>query len=167
MEIRRFRPSDADEVVHVSALATRITSGQVYDAAFVEKMIQKQTRAYFLTRGEAMHFYVACENGHVIGCAAIGQTPEVPEESCLYSVFVLPACQRRGVGRALIKTLERDPLFTQAQRVILHASINALNFYTELGYRFAPGGETLDDEQLYCLEKFPDGSGKEHTACVP
>ena len=36
---RRFAPADADAVVRVSELATRITSGAVYDAAFVEEMV--------------------------------------------------------------------------------------------------------------------------------
>ena len=71
MNIRRFAPADADAVVRVSELATRITSGKVYDQAFVEEMVENQTRAYFLRRGEQMHFYVACEDdGTVIGCAA-------------------------------------------------------------------------------------------------
>ena len=39
MYIRRFAPADADAVVRVSELATRITSGAVYDAAFVEEMV--------------------------------------------------------------------------------------------------------------------------------
>ena len=56
MYIRRFDPADADAVVRVSELATRITSGAVYNAAFVEEMVAKQDRAYFLTRGEQMHF---------------------------------------------------------------------------------------------------------------
>ena len=61
MNIRRFAPADADAVVRVSELATRITSGKVYDQTFVEEMVENQTRAYFLRRGEQMHFYVACE----------------------------------------------------------------------------------------------------------
>ena len=74
MNIRRFAPADADAVVRVSELATRITSGKVYDQTFVEEMVENQTRAYFLRRGEQMHFYVACEDdGTVIGCAAIGR----------------------------------------------------------------------------------------------
>ena len=44
MIIRRFKPTDADAVVRVSELATRITSGAVYDQAFVEEMVAKQTR---------------------------------------------------------------------------------------------------------------------------
>ena len=157
MNIRRFAPADADAVVRVSELATRITSGKVYDQTFVEEMVENQTRAYFLRRGEQMHFYVACEDdGTVIGCAAIGRPyRDDPAESCLYSVFVLPEKQNRGVGRALIGAIERDPWFLTARRVIIPASINALHFYQGLGYTFAPGGDTLDEEQLYCLEKFP------------
>ena len=101
MIIRRFKPTDADAVVRVSELATRITSGAVYDQAFVEEMVAKQTRDYFLRRGEQMHFYVACEDDDtVIGCAAIGPYHKTSAESCLYSVFVLPEKQKRGVGRA-------------------------------------------------------------------
>ena len=70
-------------------------------------------------------------------------------------VFVLPEKQNRGVGRALIGAIERDPWFLTARRVIIPASINALHFYQGLGYTFAPGGDMLDEEQLYCLEKFP------------
>lgn len=164
MYIRRFCPDDAEAVVRISALATQITSGRVYSAEFVEEMVRKQTREYFLARGEQMHFYVACEQDTVIGCAAIGRYHKNPAESCLYSVFVLPAQQRRGVGRALIKTIERDPWFTGAPRVVIPASINALHFYQELGYRFAPGGDQLDEEQLYCLEKFP-AKQKEGVVC--
>ena len=142
MYIRRFDPADADAVVRVSELATRITSGAVYDAAFVEEMVAQQDRAYFLTRGEQMHFYVACEDdGTVIGCAAFGPYHKNPAEGC-----------------ALIETIERDPLFLRAPRVVIPASINALHFYQELGYAFAPGGDRLDEEQLYCLEKFPQRS---------
>ena len=156
MYIRRFAPADADAVVRVSELATRITSGAVYDAAFVEEMVSNQDRAYFLTRGEQMHFYVACEDdGTVIGCAAFGPYHKNPAEGCFYSVFVLPEKQRRGVGRALIETIERDPMFLRAPRAVIPASINALHFYQGLGYTFAPGGDQLDEEQLSCLEQFP------------
>ena len=96
--------------------------------------------------------------GHEVVAISRGQSApyrDDPAESCLYSVFVLPEKQNRGVGRALIGAIERDPWFLTARRVIIPASINALHFYQGLGYTFAPGGDTLDEEQLYCLEKFP------------
>lgn len=97
MYIRRFAPADADAVVRVSALATRITSGAVYDAAFVEEMVAKQDRAYFLTRGEQMHFYVACEDdGTVIGCAAFGPY----HKTRLRAAFTLFSFCRRSSGAA-------------------------------------------------------------------
>ena len=44
MNIRRFAPADADAVVRVSELATRITSGKVYDQPLVAAMVENQTQ---------------------------------------------------------------------------------------------------------------------------
>ena len=62
---------------------------------------------------------------------------------------------RSAASAARIAAIEQDPWFLRASRVVIPASINALQFYRELGYTFAPGGDQLDEEQLYCLEKFP------------
>ena len=51
--------------------------------------------------------------------------------------------------------MEKQVGMLTARRGIIPASINALHFYQGLGYTFAPGGDMLDEEQLYCLEKFP------------
>ena len=63
MYIRRFAPADADAVVRVSELATRITSGAVYDAAFVEEMVAQQDRA------EASSLYIL---SYYLGSSFIG-----------------------------------------------------------------------------------------------
>ena len=105
MYIRRFDPADADAVVRVSELATRITSGAVYDAAFVEEMVAQQDRAYFLRRGEQMHFYVACEDdGTVIGCAAFGPYYKNPAEGCFYSL----CCRRSRSAAWAARSLRRS-----------------------------------------------------------
>ena len=71
MNIRRFAPADADAVVRVSELATRITSGKVYDQTFVEEMVENQTRAYFLRRGEQI-FFVHIQNDPFDGLLTVG-----------------------------------------------------------------------------------------------
>ena len=184
MYIRRFAPADADAVVRVSELATRITSGAVYDAAFVEEMVSNQDRAYFLTRGEQMHFYVACEDdGTVIGCAAFGPYHKNPAEGCFYSVFVLPEKQRRGVGRALIETIERDPMFLRAPRaktsgrdVFARAARRdprlhqCAAFLSGTGLHLCPRRRPAGRGAALLSGKVPAASrviGKEETPCVP
>ena len=89
----------------------------------------------------------------------IGQ-PDIHTPDALYDAIhnfrtpVLAYAASPGIPE-LIEAIERDPWFLTARRVIIPASINALHFYQGLGYTFAPGGDTLDEEQLYCLEKFP------------
>ncbi|EPC85185.1 acetyltransferase, partial [Lacticaseibacillus paracasei subsp. paracasei CNCM I-4649] len=70
-------------------------------------------------------------------------------------IFVLPTYQKRGIGELIIHTLEHDVYFRQAERVEIPASITAVNFYRHMGYTFKKGHETVDEEQLYRLEKFP------------
>lgn len=62
MYIRRFAPTDADAVVRVSELATRHHLRRCLGRSLRRGKVAQQDRAYFLRRGEQMHFYVACED---------------------------------------------------------------------------------------------------------
>jgi len=72
----------------------------------------------------------------------------------LFTIFVLPEYQGRGVGRTIIETLEQDEFFMRAKRVEIPASITACEFYRKMGYDFKDGIAEVDEEQLYRLEKF-------------
>ena len=75
-------------------------------------------------------------------------------ESSLFTIFVLPQCQGKGVGRKIIETLERDEYFLRAKRVEVPASITGVGFYRKLGYEYKNGIDRPDEERLYRLEKF-------------
>ena len=94
--------------------------------------------------------------GEIVGYLRLAFSPEGIAH--VNPVVTYPTWRGYGVGRALIETIEHDPMFFSAPRVVIPASINALHFYQGLGYTFAPGGDQLDEEQLYCLEKFPQHS---------
>ncbi|MBQ3141537.1 MAG: GNAT family N-acetyltransferase, partial [Clostridia bacterium] len=99
-------------------------------------------------------FYIACHGDTVIGCGAIGPYWGRTDESSLFTIFVLPSWQGKGVGRAIIQTLERDEFFLRARRIEIPASITACKFYKKMGYTYKNGVDTVDDEGLYRLEKF-------------
>ena len=61
----------------------------------------------------------------------------------------------KGIGRKLFDLLESDPLFTNADRVWLTASITALKFYEKIGYTYEGGYCHLNEENLIVMEKFP------------
>lgn len=152
--IRRLEPADAEAVSALIARTLRTTNGQDYSLGYIENTIEKLTPGDILKRAGWTHFYVACEEEKIVGCGAIGPYWGSMEESSLFTIFVLPEYQGRGIGREIVQTLERDEYFLRAKRIEVPASITALKFYQKMGYRFKDGIDRLDDEQHYRLEKF-------------
>ena len=61
--------------------------------------------------------------------------------------------QVKGVGRAIIDTLEKDEYFLRAKRIEIPASITGVPFYLKMGYHFKNGISEPDDEHLIRMEK--------------
>lgn len=57
-------------------------------------------------------------------------------------------------GRRIIETLESDGFFMKAKRIEIPASITACEFYRKMGYDYKEGIVTVDEEQIYRLEKY-------------
>ena len=98
--------------------------------------------------------YVVCDNSQIIGCGAVAGYWGSTTESILLTIFVLPDYQGKGIGKQIIRTLERDEYFLRAKRIEIPASITAIEFYKKMGYDYKNGVAELDEEQLYRLEKF-------------
>lgn len=154
MHIRPFQPADAEAVSALIIHTLRSSNAKDYPPQMLEDVIARQTPADVLTRAGWTHFYVAEEGGALVGCGAVGPYWGSETESSLFSFFVAPAQQGRGVGRAIMQTLEQDPYFLRARRVEIPASITALGFYQKMGYTFKNGNDRIDGERLYRLEKY-------------
>ena len=146
IQIRRFRPADAAEVAQVVATTLNISNSQDYLSAYLEATIKRMSPQFFLDKAEQTHFYIVHDGNRIVGTGAIGSYWGSTTEYSLFDIFVLPTYQKRGIGELIIHTLER---------VEIPASITAVNFYRHMGYTFKKGHETVDEEQLYRLEKFP------------
>lgn len=106
------------------------------------------------------HFYVFYEGTELVGTGAIGSYWGKADEASLFDIFVSPEYQGKGIGRAIVTTLEQDAFFKTAKRVEIPASITALGFYEKLGYRPKNHQTRPDNEQLFRLEKFTGVSPK-------
>ena len=154
MKIRRFEPADAEAVSDLIVKTLRVSNTKDYPPEQMEALILHQQPADVMQRASWTHFYVAEEEGRIIGCGAIGPYWGKEDESSLFTIFVLPECQGRGVGRRIVETLERDEYALRAWRIEIPASITGLPFYRKMGYRKKPGCDAPDDEGMYRLEKF-------------
>ena len=117
MTIRRFQPEDAQAVSNLIQTTMRISNKQDYPAEQIESFAAEQTPEHVLKRAEWTHFYVAEEDGQIIGCGAIGPYWGSENESSLFTIFVHPAQQGNGIGRAIVLTLEQDEFARRARRI--------------------------------------------------
>ena len=154
MVIRRFHEDDAEKVSAMIIHTLKTSNSKDYSAEDINALEKQMQPAGILERASWTNFYVAEEGDDIIGCGAIGPYWGSETESSLFTIFVLPACQGKGVGRKIIETLERDEYFLRAERVEVPASITGVGFYRKLGYEYKNGIDRPDEERLYRLEKY-------------
>lgn len=152
--VRRFKESDAAEVSALIAKTLRTVNIKDYSEEYIENDVRKLSPDNILERSKHMNLYVVCRDGKIVGCGGIGPYWDKQDESSLFTIFVLPEYHGIGIGRTIIETLERDEYFLRAKRIEIPSSITACEFYRKMGYDFKSGENTIDDEQLYRLEKF-------------
>ena len=154
MLIRRFQTTDAQAVSDMIAMTLRISNIKDYTPEMMEECVKSQSPDNLIQRAGWTHFYVVEEGSDIIGCGAIGPYWGKEDESSLFTIFVRPDMQGKGIGRSIIETLEQDEFFLRAKRVEIPSSITGLNFYKKFGYGHKKGFEELDEEMIYRLEKF-------------
>lgn len=153
MMIRRFEERDAEEVSQLIRTTMEISNRKDYPEEVMDELIRTETPEHILERSGWTHMYVVLDGGKIIGCGAIGPFWGREDESGLFSIFVLPEYQGKGVGRRIMETLEQDEFFLRARRIEIPASITGTPFYLRMGYRYKNGITEPDEELLIRLEK--------------
>ena len=151
--VRRFMIKDAEEVSRLIIKTFMTTNIKDYSLEYLDGLAKAFTPDNVIKRAEWTHFYVINDGDIIVGCGAIGPYYDKEDESSFFNVFVLPNYQGKGVGRLIIDALENDEFFLRAKRVEVPASITACEFYKKFGYNYKKGGDVLDQDMLYNLEK--------------
>jgi N-acetylglutamate synthase-like GNAT family acetyltransferase len=154
VKIRRFKSKDAEEVSALIVTTLRTTNIKDYSSEYIENDVKVLQPQNILERAGWTHFYVACDNDKIVGCGAIGSYWGKEDESSLFTIFVLPEYQGKGIGKEIIQTLEKDEYFLRAKRIEIPASITGTPFYKKMGYAYKDGIDKPDNEGLLRLEKF-------------
>ena len=97
-------------------------------------VIDVQPRETHVEGGCAEGRDVVLEGDDIIGCGAIGPFWGKEDESSLFTIFVDPDKQGKGIGRHIMNTLESDEFFLRAKRIEIPASITGVPFYLKMGY---------------------------------
>lgn len=132
--IRPARQDDLDAIADLQTSSIMAFGVETYGEAACRAWarIGVQGRHTLLASGT---FFVAEQDGAVVGVA--GWTADSREPDCAWPryVFVAPAHARTGIGRNLMTTIERSVTAAGRARLMLWSSLNAVSFYEKLGYR--------------------------------
>ena len=90
MNIRRFTANDAQETAAMIARTLRISNVKDYTPEMMEECVLSLSADKLIERAGWLHFYVAEDAGHIIGCGGIGPYWGKDDESSLFTVFVDP-----------------------------------------------------------------------------
>ena len=154
--VRKFREEDAFAVSELIARTLVESNLKDYSQQCIDGLIESYSPQGIINKASSLHFYVVCSNDGIIGCGGIGAYFGKEDESCLFSIFVAPIYQGKGVGKKIVNALEQDEYFLRAKRVEIPSSITARDFYKSLGYSYKDGKKVLDENRLYKMEKFRD-----------
>lgn len=153
LQIRRFQEQDAAETSAVIGRALRVSNAPDYPPEVIREMVELYSPLNLAEQARGEHLYVLLDGEEIVGCGGIAPYMGSGKESILVTIFVLPEYQGKGAGRKLMETLEGDGYFLRADRVIIHSSITARDFYLKLGYRFQDGAGVPDEEGCIHMEK--------------
>ena len=137
------------------AYTLRVSNREDYTSEYLEGIVNHYPPEFFRERAGDSHFYVLCDGERIVGCGGIGGYWGSMTESYVFSVFVHPDYQGRGLGKMIMDALESDEFFRRASRTELGASITAVGFYEKLGYAFKDGITTPDETGIIIMEKKP------------
>ncbi len=154
MEIRHFRAEDAQELSEVIARTMRTCNVKDYGEELIELCIAGKTPEKLIECSNWMHIYVLCDGEMIVGTGSIGPYWGSTTESSLFTIFVLPEYQGRGLGRLIVETLEQDEFFLRAERIEIPASLTAVDFYKRMGYDYKNGSSEPDEDHNIKMEKF-------------
>ena len=137
LTIRRFRPSDLDDVYALVCETIGTSYAAVYPPRVVEFFHDYHGREIVLSDAACGHTLVVHSGGVLVATGTRVETN-------VRRVFVRADRQRHGIGKTVMAELEADAITAGIARFDLSASLPALEFYLRLGYKIS----SEEDEEV-------------------
>ena len=151
--IRRFEEQDAEAVQTLIVRNFLEVNSKDYGMEIMQEVAKTYDSEKIKRIASYAHVYVFEYHKQVVGVGSISSFWGSETESILLTIFVLPELHQNGIGKIIMKTLERDEFYLRANRVEIPSSITAVEFYRKFGYDYKNGIKELDKENHYLLEK--------------
>ena len=155
IEIKEYDNKYAQEMSKIIIQNLLEVNSKDYGLEFVKKSVKdftpEEIKKIFPKRTKV---FVALEDNKVIGTAGLDKSWYNDDgEYWILTVFVDIAHHKQGIGKMLIRELEKFALTISVKKLVIPASITGCEFYHKLGYEYANGKKELNKEKMYIMEK--------------
>lgn len=127
-QIRRAQSGDAAESSRVIVAALRETNAKDYSEEVIARVEQNVSPTAVLRLMRKRLVFVAVNADVVVGTASL-------DGNVARTVFIEPSCQGNGIGRALIREVERAAIGRRIALLSAPSSVTAESFYAKLGFK--------------------------------
>lgn len=145
MRIRVATEADASAISKLIIAALRTSNAKDYTPDIIARIENSFSPSAIKAFIAQRVVFVAYDNALIIGTASL-------DGKAARSVFVLPSMQNKGVGRALMASVEAAAKDAGIAVLAVPSSVTAEQFYSRLGYR-AVRQVFHDDERTVVMER--------------
>ena len=129
MEIRRYKRGEESEVWTVYFTATRESVARDYHSELIERWAPlDHDIKEWVDRLAQKNPFVAVVDDEIVGMA------EMDAGGFIDYFYVHPSCQGRGIGKALLATLEAEAVKLRVSTIFADVSITARSFFLSQGF---------------------------------
>ncbi len=127
--IRRAKPEDKDSIGRIHVRAIKEICATHYAPEEIESWAKPRRPDHYVEYIRSNEFYVAEENGNIVGFGTLNQTSGEIE-----AVYIAPEVARHGIGQKILCKLEERARDLGLKYLHLDSSLNAVAFYQHSGY---------------------------------
>lgn len=145
VHLRRAHESDARGIAEVHVLTWQQAYRDLLPAAYLSALSVEARQRYWATELSVLPAerrpWLAEATGEVVGFASSGPSRDegmAPSVGEIYTLYVLPECWARGVGRNLLDHVLRDLHehgYDEATLWVLETNARARRFYEQAGWQ--------------------------------
>ena len=127
--IRRAKPEDNESIGRIHLRAIKEICASHYAPEEIEAWAKLRKPDHYVESIRSKEFYVAEENGNLVGFSTLNQTSGEIE-----AIYIVPEIARGGIGQKILCKLEERAQDFGLKSLYLNSSLNAVAFYRHSGY---------------------------------
>ena len=136
MVYKRAEHKNIAVMLHIIHRCLREVNAADYGETAIQHYLSVFTENWLADIIATRHYYEVWYDGQIIACGGVSRDLNKDKQSYFTAIFVNPDYRGMGIGRVLIKHLERDEWCLDSQLIEIPASKSSHGFYYRLGYAY-------------------------------